>query len=100
LTVDHYRRFLGRAVKVVLHTPVQQRRQWQGIIKAVKELRRLLVEQEDSMHWPHRLLNCAAIAQLRDFHGDMNYLQASAELSKALAKLKVIECAAHRYVRR
>lgn len=34
-TAAHYRQFIGSDVSVVLHIAVQNRRKWQGIIKAV-----------------------------------------------------------------
>ncbi|MFV9996832.1 MAG: ribosome maturation factor RimP [Arsenophonus endosymbiont of Dermacentor nuttalli] len=36
-TVAHYRRFLGKEVNLILRIAMQNRRKWQGIIKAVND---------------------------------------------------------------
>ncbi len=47
---EHYRRFLGEEVSLVLRMAVQNRRKWQGIIKAVDgEMITLTVEGSDDV---------------------------------------------------
>lgn len=35
LKISHYTRFIGKAVRIILHIPLNNRQEWQGIIKSV-----------------------------------------------------------------
>jgi ribosome maturation factor RimP len=49
-TADHYQRFLGDEVSVVLRMAMQNRRKWQGIIKAVEgEMITVTVDGKDEV---------------------------------------------------
>lgn len=49
-TAEHYQRFLGEEVSVVLRMAMQNRRKWQGIIKAVEgEMITVTVEGKDEV---------------------------------------------------